>query len=86
MVSYKRFLPASSFTFGSDVVSRFLAKHDMDLICRAHQVSGLSCVRAVLTIRTKHVSRNNRSWKTVTSSLQSGNSSRSSRHPTIVER
>lgn len=27
-----------SFTFGSDVVSRFLAKHDMDLICRAHQV------------------------------------------------
>jgi serine/threonine-protein phosphatase PP1 catalytic subunit len=27
-----------SFTFGSDVVSRFLQKHDMDLICRAHQV------------------------------------------------
>jgi len=27
-----------SFTFGPDVVSRFLAKHDMDLICRAHQV------------------------------------------------
>lgn len=31
----------SSFTFGSDVVSRFLAKHDMDLICRAHQVSAI---------------------------------------------
>jgi len=29
-----------SFTFGPDVVSRFLQKHDMDLICRAHQVSG----------------------------------------------
>lgn len=28
-----------SFTFGPDVVSRFLQKHDMDLICRAHQVS-----------------------------------------------
>ncbi|KAI8444575.1 Metallo-dependent phosphatase-like protein, partial [Phakopsora pachyrhizi] len=27
-----------SFTFGSDVVTRFLQKHDMDLICRAHQV------------------------------------------------
>ncbi len=28
-----------SFTFGSDVVAKFLHKHDMDLICRAHQVS-----------------------------------------------
>ncbi|KAJ8100715.1 Metallo-dependent phosphatase-like protein [Lipomyces tetrasporus] len=27
-----------SFTFGADVVSRFLQRHDMDLICRAHQV------------------------------------------------
>ena len=27
-----------SFTFGPDVVGRFLIKHDMDLICRAHQV------------------------------------------------
>jgi len=27
-----------SFTFGPDVVSRFLQKHDMDLVCRAHQV------------------------------------------------
>lgn len=27
-----------SFTFGADTVSRFLAKHDLDLICRAHQV------------------------------------------------
>ena len=30
-----------SFTFGPDVVSRFLQKHDMDLICRAHQVGSL---------------------------------------------
>ncbi|CAF0956716.1 unnamed protein product [Didymodactylos carnosus] len=27
-----------SFTFGADVVSKFLNRHDMDLICRAHQV------------------------------------------------
>mmetsp|Transcript_3557 Transcript_3557/g.9396 ORF Transcript_3557/g.9396 Transcript_3557/m.9396 type:complete len:343 (-) Transcript_3557:288-1316(-) len=27
-----------SFTFGEDIVSAFLHKHDLDLICRAHQV------------------------------------------------
>lgn len=27
-----------SFTFGADVVEKFLHKHDFDLICRAHQV------------------------------------------------
>lgn len=27
-----------SFTFGTDVVHHFLRKHDLDLICRAHQV------------------------------------------------
>jgi serine/threonine-protein phosphatase PP1 catalytic subunit len=27
-----------SFTFGPDTVSEFLQKHDLDLICRAHQV------------------------------------------------
>ncbi|KRZ84367.1 Serine/threonine-protein phosphatase PP1-beta [Trichinella sp. T8] len=27
-----------SFTFGAEVVSKFLRRHDMDLICRAHQV------------------------------------------------
>ena len=32
-----------SFTFGPDVVSRFLQKHDMDLICRAHQVRPPFC-------------------------------------------
>ena len=30
-----------SFTFGPEIVSKFLAKHDMDLICRAHQVSNV---------------------------------------------
>ena len=27
-----------SFTFGADVVSKFLQKHDFDLVVRAHQV------------------------------------------------
>lgn len=27
-----------SFTFGPDKMSEFLAKHDLDLVCRAHQV------------------------------------------------
>ena len=27
-----------SFTFGEDIVAQFLNKHDLDLICRAHQV------------------------------------------------
>ncbi len=27
-----------SFTFGPDVVAKFLNRHDLDLICRAHQV------------------------------------------------
>ncbi|KAJ4891995.1 Serine/threonine-protein phosphatase PP1 isozyme 4 [Raphanus sativus] len=28
-----------SYTFGADKVSEFLEKHDLDLVCRAHQVS-----------------------------------------------
>ena len=28
-----------SFTFGPEIVTKFLHKHDLDLICRAHQVS-----------------------------------------------
>ena len=27
-----------SFTFGTEIVSKFLTKHDLDLICRGHQV------------------------------------------------
>ena len=29
---------ASGFTFGADVVSKFLHRHGLDLICRGHQV------------------------------------------------
>lgn len=28
-----------SFTFGEDIVNQFLRRHDLDLICRAHQVT-----------------------------------------------
>lgn len=28
-----------SFTFGAQIVERFLHQHNLDLICRAHQVS-----------------------------------------------
>uniref|UniRef100_A0A0D9X8K1 Serine/threonine-protein phosphatase n=1 Tax=Leersia perrieri TaxID=77586 RepID=A0A0D9X8K1_9ORYZ len=31
-----------SFTFGADKVHEFLIKHDLDLICRAHQASPMS--------------------------------------------
>ena len=27
-----------SYTFGAEVVAKFLYKHDLDLVCRAHQV------------------------------------------------
>ena len=29
--------PGVSYTFGADVVAKFLDKHDLDLVCRAHQ-------------------------------------------------
>lgn len=35
-----------SFTFGPDVVAKFLNRHDLDLICRAHQV-----IRIILDFR-----------------------------------
>ena len=53
-----------SFTFGPDVVSRFLQKHDMDLICRAHQVR-------LYGDGSSHADA--RSWRMVTSSLPSDN-------------
>jgi len=36
-----------SFTFGADVVSKFLNRHDLDLICRAHQVTHDCSIAAV---------------------------------------
>ncbi|RZC22427.1 Serine/threonine-protein phosphatase PP1 isoform B [Glycine soja] len=37
-----------SYTFGADKVSQFLQKHDLDLVCRAHQVKLLPLVLNVL--------------------------------------
>ena len=34
-----------SYTFGSDTVTDFLNKHDLDLVCRAHQVRYLTHLR-----------------------------------------
>ena len=38
-----------SFTFGAEVVAKFLHKHDFDLICRAHQVC-MSCLTEPLIL------------------------------------
>lgn len=43
-----------SFTFGSEVVAKFLHKHDLDLICRAHQVFMLSFVGCGGVLTTGH--------------------------------
>lgn len=38
-----------SFTFGGDVVSKFLNRHDLDLVCRGHQVRILrTCIKKTL--------------------------------------
>ena len=39
-----------SFTFGPEIVSKFLAKHDLDLICRAHQVTHNPVVSLLLCV------------------------------------
>ena len=43
-----------SFTFGADVVSKFLNRHDLDLICRAHQVSRRLCRSSLNTTKGFH--------------------------------
>ena len=39
-----------SFTFGAEVVAKFLHKHDLDLICRAHQVNCFSFKVVVVVV------------------------------------
>lgn len=48
-----------SYTFGADKVSEFLRKQDLDLICRAHQVSmhDLHFYRALLLIPYQQISK-----------------------------
>jgi len=50
-----------SFVFGSDVVKAFLKNHDLDLICRAHQVINSSyqgCRRWIRILLTSPASNN----------------------------
>ena len=37
-----------SWTFGADVVDKFLEKHDLDLVCRAHQVCTCVCMFVIV--------------------------------------
>ena len=70
-----------SFTFGAEVVAKFLHKHDFDLICRAHQVgAGLLLVDA-----SSHTVGSFRWSRTDTSSSPRGSWSLSSPPPTTVE-
>ncbi|KAG1371756.1 putative Serine/threonine-protein phosphatase [Cocos nucifera] len=38
-----------SYTFGADKVSELLLKHDLDLVCRAHQVVEDVAMNSLLT-------------------------------------
>ena len=52
--NHKHSLRGVSYTFGHDVIERFLKKHDLNLICRAHQVVEdgyeFQCNRQLVTI------------------------------------
>lgn len=86
-----------SFTFGAEVVAKFLHKHDLDLICRAHQVCALtfdprrhsvsvemSWVFYGLFFFHPHPLPFLRLWKMVTNSLLRGSWWRFFRHRIIV--
>lgn len=64
-----------SFTFGPDRVSEFLTKHDLDLVCRAHQVDSKVFVVWFLTVLFWVLTLYFflfRSWKMVMNSLLRG--------------
>lgn len=44
-----------SFTFGADVVSKFLNRHDLDLICRAHQVNLNTLEQTLVSVITENL-------------------------------
>ena len=71
-----------SFTFGAEVVAKFLHKHDFDLICRAHQVH--SHDHDNLSSAVFSCGLYCRWWRTGTSFSPSGSWSLSSPLPTIV--
>jgi serine/threonine-protein phosphatase PP1 catalytic subunit len=68
-----------SFTFGEDVVAQFLRRHDLDLVCRAHQVRPPTLSHRVFSDPSPH-----RLWKTVTSFSLGVSWSRSSLHRTTA--
>lgn len=66
-----------SFTFGAEVVAKFLHKHDLDLICRAHQVGWQLWGWWGRGLGSQHLLRelppsSSRWWKMAMSSLPSG--------------
>jgi hypothetical protein len=44
-----------SYTFGPDSVSDFLTKHDLDLVCRAHQVSNHVAAKSSIPAACRHM-------------------------------
>jgi diadenosine tetraphosphatase ApaH/serine/threonine PP2A family protein phosphatase len=78
-----------SFTFGPDVVTRFLQRHDMDLIWWAWQLPASRAPpaqRADITPSIPPPAARTRLSKTASSSSPSGNSSPFSRLPTTAAR
>lgn len=69
-----------SFTFGAEVVAKFLHKHDFDLICRAHQVTSDNQLSTIKNKNNKKKKMSDvivfifcRSLRTVMSSLRNDN-------------
>ena len=68
-----------SFTFGADVVAKFLQRTDLDLVCRAHQVRTVpprdKSSEGGLRLKADQVWRaGDRLWRMGTSSSRSGSS------------
>ena len=40
-----------SYVFGDDIVENFLEKHELDLICRAHQVPYKNSIKSYVFLR-----------------------------------
>lgn len=81
-----------SYTFGPDSVTEFLQKHDLDLICRAHQVIAwvirptyLSVIsHQTMAMEVVQVTHASRLWRRGTSSLPGASWSQFSALLTIV--
>lgn len=78
-----------SYTFGPDSVTEFLQKHDLDLICRAHQVTHacagwLQCTFVQRCTKQSYVPQLFRLWKKGMSSLRVASWSRYSVRPTTA--